>query len=40
MWGQIKCQLKKLDEAKYMKWEWLGERVEMSHDSPYKLSQY
>jgi len=40
MCGQIKMQLKRLHEAKYMQWESLGEVVEMSHDIPYKSSQY
>jgi hypothetical protein len=33
-------QLKRLDEAKWIWWESLGEGAEMSHDSPYKSSQY
>ncbi len=33
-------QLKRLDEAKYMCWESLGEGVEICHDDSYKSSQY
>jgi hypothetical protein len=33
-------QLKKLDEAKYLQSKSSSERVEMSHNNPYKSSQY